>query len=172
MVIFALTLLHSALSAPLHGPLHPNMAFLVCVHVSKDTSHVAPAMQAGEEPAGREESETVRAFQEAAERLRQKREEQSLTADQRILRSLQRYMAEWKADLDARPREAANTTMGVTVRSCRVAWCRHGSVALHLAWPALQGMSTQVQMDGATRALRLVTCVVGLHALVATMCPN
>lgn len=59
----------------------------------------------------------MRQFREAAERLAAKRELESMTADQRIVAALKAWMDEWRADLDRRPPEAVNTTVGLQVRS-------------------------------------------------------
>lgn len=61
------------------------------------------------------EDETLRLFEEAAERLAAKRQLERMSIDERIIRSLQIYMQEWKEDLDQRPPEAANTTIGLQV---------------------------------------------------------
>jgi hypothetical protein len=64
---------------------------------------------------GAEENELMRQFKEAAERLRLKRECEGLPPEGRIVRQIRRYMAEWKIDLDARPKEFALTTVGLQV---------------------------------------------------------
>lgn len=56
-----------------------------------------------------------RQFEEAAERLRVKRKLDALPAEERIIERLKMYMKEWRADLDARPIEAVNTTVGLQV---------------------------------------------------------
>ena len=70
-------------------------------------------LQEGAQPV--QESETQRAFREAAARLQAKREREKMSADERIVHSLKGYMAEWKEDLDRRPTAAKHTTMGVQV---------------------------------------------------------
>lgn len=63
----------------------------------------------------------MRLFREAAERLAAKRELDKVSIDERIIRTLQTYMREWKEDLDQRPPEAANTTIGLQARFVLVA---------------------------------------------------
>lgn len=70
-----------------------------------------------EQAEGERESEVARQFREAAERLKAKRELESMSADARIAHSLKRYMREWKEDLDRRPPEAVATTMGLQART-------------------------------------------------------
>ena len=69
---------------------------------------------------GEQESELARQFREAAERLKAKRELESLSDDARIVHSLKRYMREWNEDLNRRPPEAVATTMGLQVWPSRL----------------------------------------------------
>ena len=56
-----------------------------------------------------------RQFEDAAERLRVQRKLDALPAEERIIERLKMYMKEWRADIDARPVEAVNTTVGLQV---------------------------------------------------------
>lgn len=57
-----------------------------------------------------------RQFEEAAERLRVQRKLEALPTEERIIERLKMYMKEWREDINARPIEAVNTTVGLQVR--------------------------------------------------------
>ncbi|BDA45542.1 Pre-mRNA-splicing factor 18 [Coccomyxa sp. Obi] len=58
-----------------------------------------------------EESETARMFREAAEALKEKREEEAMSVEERISKYFKRWCKEWGEDLDRRP-EAVKKTGG------------------------------------------------------------
>lgn len=57
----------------------------------------------------------MRQFREAADRVKKQQQLETLPTEQRIVAQLKAYMQEWKEDLDARPSEAVNTTIGLQV---------------------------------------------------------
>jgi hypothetical protein len=74
-----------------------------------------------QEGAQEDESDTMRQFCEAAERLQKQRHLEQLSADGRIVHCLKVYMQEWKEDLERRLPKDVNTTLGLQV-GCALDW--------------------------------------------------
>lgn len=81
------------------------------------------------------EEKLIRQFKEAAERVKKQQQLETLSTEQRIVAQLKAYMEEWKGDLDARPPEAVNTTIGLQVCTwhpcvCVLPYTKTPSIAL------------------------------------------
>uniref|UniRef100_A0A061S944 Pre-mRNA-splicing factor 18 n=1 Tax=Tetraselmis sp. GSL018 TaxID=582737 RepID=A0A061S944_9CHLO len=59
-----------------------------------------------------EEAAMMEAFKNAAERVQEKLKEDSMTPDERVSRAIQRWMKEWKDDLDMRSEEVKKSMIG------------------------------------------------------------